>query len=186
MTSSSPGCIGLTQIHGITGAGIRIGQFFNGSGFANYEHAFLDLGDGTLIQAEPGGAQIRPLSIYKPENVYWCDNIYAKVPSDVRLRIAEEARGFKGVPYSGLDYAAIAAHRLGLDTDWLERYISSTGHMICSQLVDVSYIRGGYRIFPLTRWDGFVTPGDLYQEDSRLKNESLIRNTSLIDLGGLR
>lgn len=183
--ASSPGRIGLTQIHGGLGAGIRFGQWLNRSGFENYEHAFLDLGDGTLIQAEPGGAQIRPLSIYAPGNVYWCDNIYEKVPSDVRVRIAEEAKGFKGVKYSFLDYAAISAHRFGLDTDWLERYISSTGHMICSQLVDVSYIRGGYRIFPLTRWDGFVTPGDLYLEDLRLKSESPIRNTSLIDLGGL-
>jgi hypothetical protein len=182
---SSPGRIGLTQIHGGLGIGIRFGQWLNGSGFQNFEHAFLDLGDGTLIQAEPGGAQIRPLSIYKPENVYWCDKIYARVPSDVRLRIAEEAKGFKGVKYSFLDYDALVLHRLGLDTDWLQRYISSTDHMICSQLVDRAYTLGGYRIFPLTRWDGFVTPGDLYREDSRLKAELRIRSTSLMDLGGL-
>jgi len=185
MTLSSPGRIGLTQIHGQVGFGIRVGQWLNKSGFEDYEHAFLDLGDGNLIQAEPGGAQIRPLSIYKPENIYWCDKIYARVPAAVRPRIAEEAKGFEGVKYSFLDYDAIALHRLGLDTAWLERYIDSTGHMICSQLVNVSYIRGGHRIFPMTRWDGFVAPGDLYLEDLRLKNEALLRNTSLMDLGGL-
>lgn len=162
---SNPGRIGLTQIHGETGRLIRIGQGLNGSGFEDYEHAFLDLGDGTRIEAEPGGARIRPLSELRPETVYWCDNIYHSVPGYVRQDIADEARKLKGIPYSFLDYGALFLHRIGVDTRWLQRYIGSTGHLICSQLVDLAYIRGGFRIFSDGRWDGFVTPGDLYMED---------------------
>jgi hypothetical protein len=164
-TLSSPGRIGLTQIHGALGVGIRIGQWLNGSGFEDFEHAFLDLGDGTLIQAEPGGAQIVPLSRYGPGTVHWCDGIYNKVPADVRLRIAAEGAKLKGVPYSFLDYDAIAAHRFGLDTAWLQHYIADSGHLICSQLVDLAYKRGGFQIFSDERWDGFVAPGDIYLVD---------------------
>lgn len=167
MTISNPGRIGLTQIHGKVGFGIRVGQFLNGSGFEDFEHAFMDLGDGTLIEAEPGGARIRPLDEYDPKHVHWCDGIYSKTPPQFRQTIADEARKLKGTPYSFLDYDAIAAHRLGLDTKFLQRYIGRTGHLICSQLVDLASTRGGYKIFN-DRWDGFVTPGDLYLEDLKL------------------
>lgn len=167
-TVSSPGRIGLTQIHGKVGFGIRVGQFLYGSGFENFEHAYIDLGDGTLIEAEPGGARIRLLSEYDPANVYWCDNIYAKTNTIIQQDIADVARRFEGVPYSFLDYDALVAHRFGLDTDWLKHYIESSGHMICSQLVDRAYTMGGYTIFTDGRWDGFVTPGDLYRRDVEL------------------
>jgi hypothetical protein len=164
---SNPGRIGLTQIHGKLGLGIRFGQWCNGSGFENFEHAFMDLGDGTIIEAEPGGARIRPLSEYAPETIHWCDAIYGEIPSGLRASIALEARKLEHVPYSFLDYDALALHRLGLDTAWLQRYIENNGHLICSQLVDLAYARGGAHIFADGRWPGFVAPGDLYLEDMR-------------------
>ncbi|MFD0528969.1 hypothetical protein ACFQ1I_21765 [Kitasatospora arboriphila] len=39
---------------------IRIGQWLNASGFADYEHAFVFVGDGQLVEAQPGGAELRP------------------------------------------------------------------------------------------------------------------------------
>lgn len=170
---SNPGRIGLTQISGKVGFGIRVGQWLNGSGFEDFEHAFMDLGDGTLIEAEPGGARIRSLDVYNPRNVYWCDRIYAATGLTLRQNIADAARALEGTKYSFLDYDAIAAHRLGLDTEWLRRYIESTGHLICSQLVDLASTRGGYTIFRDNRWDGFVAPGDLYLQDMRLATDAL-------------
>lgn len=167
MAISYPGRIGLTQIHGRVGLGIRIGQYLNGSGFEDFEHAFLDLGDGTLIEAEPGGARIRSLDEYTPGEVHWCDNIYRRVLPSQRLAIAKAGRDFEGVKYSFLDYDALVLHHFGLDTDGLRRYINADGHMICSQLVDRAYRNGGVQIFTDDRWDGFVTPGDLYLEDIR-------------------
>lgn len=162
---TSPGRIGLTQIHGKVGAGIRFGQWLNGSGFEDYEHAYMDLGDGTGIEAEPGGARIFSLDKYDPKTVHWCDGIYANTPPQLRQAIADEARRLEHTPYSFLDYDAIALHRLGLDTRFLRNYIGKTGHLICSQLVDLASTRGGHQIFTDDRWPGFVAPGDLYLED---------------------
>lgn len=164
MTQTSPGRIGLTKIHGAAGKGIRVGQFLNGSGFEDYEHAFLDLGDGTLIQAEPGGAQIRSLDIYPEGDVYWCDGIYSTVSTAKRLEIASHARTMEHVPYSFLDYFALFTHRLHIPAPGLRRYIASSGHLICSQLVDRAYMLSCVHLFQ-NRWEGYVTPGDLYRLD---------------------
>jgi hypothetical protein len=163
---SSPGRIGLTHIHGDIGKLIEFGQWLNGDGFTAWEHAFMDLGDGTLIQAEPGkdGAQIRPLDIYPDSDVYWCDNIYKTVTPEQAQRIASFGRQMRGIKYSAVDYFALAAHRLHLPVPGLKRYISSTGHLICSQLCDEAYELAGVRLFE-NRWGGYVTPGDLYMLD---------------------
>lgn len=184
---TSPGRIGLTQIHGRVGLGIRVGQWLNRSGFEDYEHAFVDLGDGTLIEAEPGGARIRPIDEYDPAHVWWCDGIYGQVSPDVRLDIAEIARSFKGTKYSFLDYDALALHRLGLDTQWLQDYIGRTDHLICSQLADLAYSKAGQHLFE-NRWPGFVTPGDLFLLDRSITMSvtrmwGYQRGDQLIDLG---
>jgi hypothetical protein len=67
------------------------------------------------------------------------------------------------VPYSFLDYAALAAHRWHIPTPGLKRFVGDTGHMICSQLVDQAAADGGWRLFDDQRWPGFVTPGALWQ-----------------------
>lgn len=186
---TSPGRIGLTQIHGRVGMGIRFGQWLNGSGFEDFEHAFVDLGDGTLIEAEPGGARIRPIAEYDAAHVYWCDGIYKQVAPDTRLNIAAEARKLEGVKYSFLDYDALVLHRLGLDTRFLQRYIGATDHLICSQLADLAYSRAGQHLFD-GRWPGFVTPGDIYLLDKKIVMQetrmwSYLRGDQLLDLGEL-
>jgi hypothetical protein len=165
---SNPGRIGLVKINGFAGVGIRFGQWLNRSGFEDFEHAFLDLGDGTCIEAEPGGARVVSLDKYANVEVYWCDNIYRGIPRMGRIAVAEVGRTYEHVPYSFLDYDALALHRFGLDTAALERYIGSTGHMICSQLVDRAHTDAGEHIFADGRWDGFVAPGDLYLRDRDL------------------
>ncbi len=65
------------------------------------------------------------------------------------------------VGYSALDYLALIAHRDGLDTQWLQDYIGSTKHLICSQFVDTAYQAAGVHLFTDNRWPGFVTPLDL-------------------------
>jgi hypothetical protein len=165
---SKPGRIGLTQIHGQTGFGIRVGQWLNGSGFEDYEHAFMDLGDGTLIEAEPGGARISPLAKYQGSHsdVYWCDSIYATLTATQKQDVAYWGARFAGTPYSFLDYDALAMHRLHIWVPGLKDYIADSGHLICSQLCDLSYSRAGAHLFE-NRWPGYVAPGDLYLLDKR-------------------
>jgi hypothetical protein len=159
-TRPQPGDIGLTQISGTAGRLIRLGQWLNGNGFADYQHAFLVLPDDRLLEAEPGGARIRPLSSYDDRSVlYVCPPEY---PPAMRKDVCAAAERYVGVPYSFLDYAAIAVHRIHLPVPGLRRYVAATGHMICSQLVDRCYQDAGVHLFDDGRWSGYVTPGALH------------------------
>lgn len=164
----TPGLLGLTSITGGVGMGIRIGQFLNGDGFSKFEHAFVALGDGNILEAEPGGARIVPFH-YADRDVYWCHNILKLLPATVTAeQVQELARGYRGVEYSFLDYDALVAHRLHLPIPGLQHFIRDTGHMICSQLDDDFYKRLRARIFTDDRWEGYVTPGMLYNRDLEL------------------
>lgn len=159
MTLPLPGDFGLTQIHGTVGKLIRFGQWLNGDGFHDYEHAFLYVGNGQLVEAEPGGARLAPLSEYADCHVRWSSGILR--PTDAQRRaIVSAALGYIGVDYSFLDYFSLASTRLHVWVPGLRTYVKSTGHMICSQLVARAYFDGGYPLYD--GWTGDVTPGDLY------------------------
>lgn len=155
-----PGDFGLTSINGEVGRLIRIGQFLNGDGFSVYEHAFLYLGGGEIIEAEPGGARIRSVTEYAPSTVRWSTGHF-QLSGSQRTQIIRRARVFEGTPYSAADYFALATHRLHIPAPGLKSFIESSGHVICSQLVDISYQAGPYELFTNRRWPGDVTPGDL-------------------------
>jgi len=161
------GMIGLTKVGGTVGKGIRVGQWLNGEGFKEWEHAFVLLPNGLLLEAEPGGAAIRPLHY---SNVYWCTGLDKLIhPSVTPSEISRVAESLKGVKYSFLDYAALSAHRLHIPAPHLRAYIGDTGHMICSQMADEFYLRLGAHIFTDNRWAGDVTPAGLYQRDLQLR-----------------
>ncbi|MFE1764099.1 hypothetical protein ACWDBF_02150 [Streptomyces angustmyceticus] len=160
-THPLPGDIGLTRISGVTGTLIRVGQWINKDGFADYEHAFLVLPGDRLLEAEPGGARITPLAAYADADVlYVCPE---HLTERQRTDICAAATRYVGVPYSFLDYLAIATHRFRLPVPGLRRYVASTRHMICSQLVDQCYLDGGVHLFADGRWPGYVTPMALYR-----------------------
>lgn len=137
---------------------IRIGEWFNGDGFSQYSHAGVLLDDDTILEAEPGGARIRPMTEYPADLLVW--STWDLTPGQ-RASIVGAARGLLGVPYSFADYAALAVRRLHLPFPGLRRYIASSGHMICSQLTDEVYRRAGLHMFRDNRWPGDVTPADL-------------------------
>lgn len=157
MREPRPGDFGLTKIQGGTGWLVKLGQLLNGDA-SEYTHAFVVLDGGELIEAEPGGAKIRPLSVYDGREVF-----YSNLPlTDAqRTQIVAAARVLVGTPYSIADYVALALARLGLRWRWLERYVTSSGHMICSQLVDHAYCVAGVHLFDDGRLSQDVTPGDL-------------------------
>lgn len=162
-TQPLPGDFGLCRITGGVGVLIRLGQWLTGGGFADIEHAFVYVGDGRIVEAEPGGARETDVSEYADRPILWSTE---KVElTDVQRRaITVIARGYLGTPYSWLDYLAIAAHRFHLPGGpWLRRYIASTKHAICSQLVDAVYQEAGVQLFRDGRWPGYVRPADLAQ-----------------------
>jgi hypothetical protein len=165
-TDVRPGTIGLVKMAAPAARWIRIGQFLNGDGAEDLEHAFVYLGNGQIIEAEPGGSKITSLHY---GGVYWCTAIAKMLPAGAGITAV--ARGLEGVPYSFADYAALAARRLRIPVPGLRGYVASTGHMICSQLADELYHRLGVEIFRDGRWPGYVTPGMLYQRDKQLREE---------------
>ncbi|WTU05181.1 hypothetical protein OHV05_16070 [Kitasatospora sp. NBC_00070] len=140
---------------------IRIGQWLNGDGFADWEHAFVHVGNGELVEAQPGGAELRPLSVYDGRPIRWSSG---RIPltDDQRRAVVAAARRYIGTPYSAADYFALAAHRFHLPVGLLiGKYVADSGHMICSQLVDQCYWDAGVHLFADGRWPGYVTPADL-------------------------
>lgn len=168
------GDIGLVTMRGWVGTAIRIGQWLNGDGFANYQHAFVHVGsmpagDETetvpfVVEAMPGGALLTPVSYYDRQvRVHGEPVLWLRCPDEYRNAVAAAAKGFVGVGYSAADYFALALHRFRIPTPRLKRYIESSGRMICSQLADRAAELGGWHIFDDGRWHGDVTPGDLYR-----------------------
>lgn len=158
-----PGDTVLVQIEGAVGKAIEFGQWLNGDGFTVFEHAAMYLGDGTVVEAEPGGARRVALSEYDGGVQYWSTG-HISLSTNQRAAVCAAAVGYaeKRVPYSFLDYDALAMHRLHIPVPGLKSYIASTGHMICSQLVDQCYVDAGVHLFTDGRWPGYVAPGDLY------------------------
>lgn len=150
------GDIGLTQITGDVGALIRLGQWLNGDGFANYEHAFVFIGDGQIVEAEPGGARIADLTEYDARTIAW-----VPCPPEHGAAVAQAARELVGTPYSAADYFALALHRFHIPVPWLKAYVNSSKHEICSQLDVTAAVRGGWQVVPASDWPGYVTPADL-------------------------
>lgn len=159
ITEPKLGDFGLVSIPGDVGNLIRFGQFLNGDGWSREEHAFVYVGDGQIVEAEPGGALLSAVSKYS--NVLWSTD-HIPLADEQRAAIAEYAKTLIGTPYSAADYFAITAHRLHLPfSPLLKKFVSDRTHLICSQLVDCAYEHGGVNLFQDGRWNGYVTPGDL-------------------------
>lgn len=153
-----PGDFGLVSIKGGVGFLIRVGQFLNGDGFRDYEHAFIYVGDGKIVEAEPGGALISDLAEYDGRSIIWSTDLIP-LTDEQRTLIVQSALAQEGTPYSFLDYLAIALYRLGIKHPGVAKRVESSKHLICSQLVALDYEHAG---IPLTEFPPYlVTPGKL-------------------------
>jgi hypothetical protein len=151
-------------MHGDAGELIRIGQYLNGSGFKNFEHAEVLVTRNQTMGAYPGGAKLEDLAPldYQQGWLWSSDAIGVHLTAKQRDAVVSTALALKGIGYSPTDYFALAAHRLDLPgASLLKNYVSSTNHMICSQLVDYCYLMAGVHLFNDGRWPGYVTPEDL-------------------------
>lgn len=140
-----PGDIGLVEISGGVGKLIRFGQWLNGDGYGNYEHAFIYLGDGKLVEAQPGGAIIADLSKYDGRDIFWSTGLIS-LTAQQRMTIVTLARNQVGTPYSFLDYFAMFTKRFHLPLPWVSARVLSSKHLICSQLCAKDYELAGSKI----------------------------------------
>lgn len=160
MTEPQPGDIGLVRVAGVVGWAITIGELIY-DGNWRQSHAFLYLGDGRVLEAQPGGARIAPLSEYNGRSV----ECSTRQPSaEERQSIVAIGESLVGVPYGWLDYASLALWRFRIRLPAIRHRVNDGSNMICSQLVDYAWAGAGVHIFEDGREPGDVTPGDLARQ----------------------
>lgn len=121
-------------------------------------HAAVNIGDGMIVEAQPGGAKISSAGNYS--KAIWS---HLDLDPECRRQIANAALGFVGTPYSTWDIAALAVACVTKKRTphWIAKRLSRPDRLICSQLVDEAYRRAGVQLFK-DRLPSEVTPGDLY------------------------
>lgn len=157
------GSIGLLAVRGWAGVAIRLGQWLDGDGTRNFEHAFVLTAvpsasrPAQIVEAEPGGCRSADLSEYSGRKVLWL-----ACPPEYSEEVAAAAISYIGCPYSAEDYLAIAAQRLEIPGyKILRRAVDRSRHVICSQMADAAASTGGWVLFADSLWPGYVTPADL-------------------------
>jgi hypothetical protein len=127
-----------------------------------YGHAEIWLGDGLTASAYPSRNGIRTLG-YPPEQMQ--DALWSSGLIDLtayqRQGIVAWCYDHAHVQYASLDYVALTAHTLGMNTARLQGFIEQQDSMICSYYVDAAFSANGSHLFTDGRWPGFVTPLDL-------------------------
>jgi hypothetical protein len=160
-----PGDVGFSTIGGRVGALVNLGQSLLRDS-SRYTHTWICVetykgGAVTVLEAMPSGARIR---LYDPAKdggpVY-----RLSLEDRQRDAVRAQATGLVGTPYSFADYLALAlwewipAARI---SKALRRYVTNSGRMICSQLVDHVLTQAGYHLFDDGRLPQDVTPGDIF------------------------
>lgn len=162
MTFPEPYGYGLAKIKGPAGFLIKMAQLFAGR-WSKWQHAFLILPDGIVLEAEPGGAKISHIDEYlKADGSYDCRFVYpAELTEDQKDHYASLCSDLEGTPYSFLDYFSLILLHLHIRPWWVTRAVKATGHQICSQLVDYVFQEVGVHLFEDGRFNGDVMPCDL-------------------------
>jgi uncharacterized protein YycO len=172
-----PGDIGFGPISGFEGMLIK-GALTIADGKAPYQHVYMiteaaqridiDLHwvGPFAVEAMPGGAirsNIR--NRWSREYCYvrpnYTDDSQAALSAATAIKLV-------GTPYSYLDYIALAGRHFFQfkpeSRTWFDDYITSTKHMICSQLVDYCLTQAGWHVFNDGRLSQDVTPSALYNK----------------------
>lgn len=181
LETPQPGDFCCLPVSGSIGLSITLGQWLDGDRLQPYDHAEIYVGQaddqapyGYTIGAYPSGAARLPL-LCPPAQLpgsLWSSGII-DLTTTQRNEIVLWAGEHIGTPYSFLDYAALALHGAHIDPPGLREYIASTHHLICSQYVDLCYVKSDVHLFSDNRWSGYVKPGDLAMELQRRGNLTL-------------
>lgn len=155
----TPGMFGLTQIRGPVGLFIRLGQVCVGDA-SRYTHAFIVLDDETVLEAQPWGATISPLSKFDDGRTVAASWAIRLTPAE-RAEVVRVARDFVGARYGFSAYAHLTLATFGINHPRLTAYLAVNRRLICSQLVDQIYFLAGVHLFDDGRAHFDVTPGDL-------------------------
>ena len=147
-----PGDFGVVKTNGIIGRLIRVGTA------SRWNHAFIYVGEGIIVEANPTGVAISPVTKYP--QIAW--NQHDNLSKKVRDKIVKAAHAEVGKPYAFLDILALVFRILGLrflrpNVFW--KKLSRKDSWFCSELVSHCYRISGLTL--INKQDDLVTPGDL-------------------------
>ena len=147
-----PGDFGVVKTNGIIGRLIRIGTV------SRWNHAFIYIGDGVIVEANPTGVALSPAKKYP--QIAW--NHHDSIPDSKREKIVDLALSEVGKPYAFIDIAILLLRILGLrfirpNKFW--KKLSVQNGWFCSELVSYCYRSVGLTL--INKKDDLVVPGDL-------------------------
>lgn len=125
--------------------------------WSRYCHAFIYIGGGKIVEAQPRGARIGELSEYAGMPAVWSQDALS---AGEAARVVGYALSMVGTPYGFLDLVAIGLARLGLPYGWVLRRALDTRTAICSQLVAMAGNQARYGLWMCgQKYAQLVTPG---------------------------
>jgi hypothetical protein len=143
-----------------------------------------------IVQAMPSGAEeieigaefwTKDYTYIRPAYGTRAAGFHAHAPLDFvqgvlnqDAEVALKARGYVGTPYSFADYAAIAGVHFGIANGPIRRYVTSSKHMICSQLADQTMSDAGWHVFNDGRLPQDVTPAALHAQMRKMPGQFII------------
>lgn len=138
MTTYEPriGEIGLVKTTGFFGNLIRVGTQ------SRWNHSIIYVGNGMIIEANPQGVQLKPLSEHPV--VAWSKHI--DFTPEQGQAAADYAQTLLGKPYNFFDIAVLALRILGLRflTNGLLTKLGSESYgYICSELTTEAWVKSG-------------------------------------------
>ena len=146
------GDYGVVKTNGWLGLIIRIGTV------SRWNHAFIYIGDGKIVEANPTGVEVSEL---RYEKVAW--NNHEEMTDEQREMIVKLSLDQVGRVYSFLTIALIILRILGMkilaNSKFLLKAAEKDGY-ICSELVSECYFGAGVNLLP-NKPDYTTVPGDL-------------------------
>jgi uncharacterized protein YycO len=145
------GDYGIVKTTGFFGFLIRLGTL------SRWNHAFIYIGNDSIIEANPGGIQRSHVGKYS--RIAW--NKHEQLTMRQRKEIVQFAEKAIGTPYNFLMIGNLALRILGLKifakTTLLYRWAQKSKGYICSELCAEAYASAGVKI----QQPDLATPGDL-------------------------
>jgi cell wall-associated NlpC family hydrolase len=126
---------------------------------SEFDHAFVVVGGGQIIEAQPGGARWAELSDYEGQLLVF-DSEEPVTPAQAK-RVIDKAITLIGTRYGWTDIARLALRCLGVQWRWLTQAADNERAMICSQLVATCGAAAGLDWLCGREAAAAVTPGDL-------------------------
>lgn len=100
---------------------------------SQFDHAFVILADGVIVEAEPGGVRLGHLWEYAGCRI--AVNSGEDMTVAQRTTVADVARAMVGIPYGDLQIADDGLECLGWHWRWLAKRAGADHEVVCSQLV---------------------------------------------------